>query len=384
MNRSALYKMILLTLVIGSALILSGCDQREESKDLDFRFAMPASWQVVRVLRLDTNEDGDNEWVILYSFDEPGKRDFVPIRCAVYHLFRRDPKLPVIYPYHLQAPGWTYLGEGESRTAVKMGDFITKVALDDTYPPETRFAKNELLIQSTDGDGFVNRVSIFQWRDSSTKEFQDPNEILILPHEPKGRGQWYQCLGLFEGSLKVEVETDQVKVWERTNDRSQFAMVNTYKPTGGPGGYLDENDQTVPPVSSCIDFAFGVPQDVAQSPYPEKVVMAFLKEFTVKPDYGSRFLTDAARQRRKGKGAWHEFANHSQQVCVKVVSYGPGNETRADMQAFSQGHGVIATTVQTLSEHRIQGKAPRQVNVEWRLIKEDNTWKIDDVRYLNK
>jgi len=368
-------------LLISGVLLLPGCAGEEEPKKLDFGITLPASWKIVSVARLDTNGDKENDWVILYSFDQPGHKAFTPVRCAVYHIYRREPKLPIIYPYHLAAPNWTYLGEGAERTSVGVQDIVTRIHLD---PTSAQSAPQEVIVQSTNADGFVNRVSIFQWRDSVHNKLADPNEVLFVPGENRASGQWYQCIGLFEGTIRVDVQTDRVAVWDRLNDRSQLARVNTYVPTGGPGGYLSEDNQLAAPVSSCVDFAFGMPADVFQSPYPEKIVLAFQKQFRSESGSDSKFLTEDARKRRKNEANWRIFAQPDsdtvQAICVKRLSYNPATETKTEIQAFAQGSGEATTVVEAWAEYEIADEGTKKLGIEWELIRKDNVWKIDNIR----
>src|SRR5512136_2190674 len=94
------------------ALWLSGCVGGTKRKEPDFSFALPTGWEIVSTSQLDTTGTGEEAWVILYTFDQPEQKVFAPVRCAVYNVSRRESKLPLIYPYQLQTPSSTYLGEG--------------------------------------------------------------------------------------------------------------------------------------------------------------------------------------------------------------------------------------------------------------------------------
>jgi hypothetical protein len=368
-------------LVLCSTLLFCACNNKEKDMSLDFAFALPPSWQIVKTAQLDTNEDGENEWVILYSFDQLGNSAFTPIGCVAYHISRREPKLPVLYPYHLQAPGRTYLGEGTDKTSVRVENVVDRINVDTN---RVYAATREVIVESTNASGFVGRVAIFQWRDNVQNNLIDPNEVIVTAPGSQGSGQWYQALGLFEGSLRVELGLDRVVVWDRLNERSQFARISTYEPGGGPNGYLDENNQPIPPVSSCIDFAFGLPANATQSPYPEKVVMAFQRTFTAEPDFGAQFLTAEAEQRRQTEANWNIFGPQMRSfvrgICVKQVVYNPTEETQVIIKALAQGDQEAATTVQTWAEYSISGQPTASVKLAWELRKVDDLWKINDVR----
>jgi hypothetical protein len=170
-------------------------------KELDFKVALPDTWEELsRVERLDTDGDGEKEWVILYAFDTPSNESVAPIRVAIYDVARREPRLPIFYPYHLQAPGWTFLGEGLERVEVRMANVVS--IAPDGIPGEAE----EIIVQNRGPAGAINRVSIYRWIDKVPLELRkrtDPNEILLVQGEPMGKGEWYQCIGMFAGTLQV-------------------------------------------------------------------------------------------------------------------------------------------------------------------------------------
>jgi hypothetical protein len=371
-------------------------------EQLSFQFALPSGWHVINadptgiVPRLDTNGDGELEWVILYSFDVPGNQTFTPIRCAIYHAVRREPRWPIIYPYHLQAPGWTYLGEGAGRVSVHVDDVLTDIEPDDEYPEGTYFAPDEVIVEAKSPAGQTTRVSIFQWRNTVVPpEYRsriDPQEHIVLPSEPPGfNSQWYQCVGLFEGTVDVQVQPNRVTVRDRINDRSQLALVKTYEPSAASGGYLYGGRDLVEPISSCIDFAFGLPEDVAQSPYPEKIVMAFHRQYIEQPvEYGSAFLTEHAKTRRANDPEWNLFtpsrAPVIERVCVKSLRYGSeleaeveSFETSVDRQDAGEEPPPIVTRVETWAEYAAPGYDTERTRVIWELIRVDNHWQINDI-----
>jgi hypothetical protein len=369
-----------MSLLVSGLWLLSACEAKETTKDLDFQFALPTTWRIVDIARLDTDGDAENEWVLLYTFDDPQDPNFGPVRCAVYDVAHREPRLPIIYPYHLQAPGWTYLGEGAERTSVRLADVVSTIP----DPTDTNPAfKQEVVLESVSGEGFVNRVSIFRWRDNVPPELRkrtDPNEVLILPNEPPTSGEWYQCVGMFEASLQVKLDVDRVEVWDRVNDRSQFAKITTYQPLpGSPTGYLNDVYQRIDPISVCLDFAFGMPENVAQSPYPEKVVMAFQKSFAGSREYALSFLTAEAKQ---VLGSMDPGWLHS--PCVTQVSYGPHSELESEVQSFEVGEeSPIRAQVGTQLIYRSEQQV-RQAELTWRLVRIDNAWKIEDFIVLRQ
>jgi len=372
-------RLLLLGCAIVITLCLSGCADAARRREPDFGFALPTGWEIVSTSKLDTTGEGEEEWVILYTFDQPEQKAFAPVRCAVYNISRRESKLPLIYPYQLQAPGWTYLGEGAARTSVSLQDVVTRIRPDS---PDTYAATNELVVQSTSADGFANRVSIFQWRDNVRSTLRDPNEVDLTPNADGERGQWYQCIGLFESTFRIDLEQDRVRVWDRIRDRNQLARINVYEPSGGSGGYLTDDGNLVAPASSCIDFAFGIPANLTVSPYPEKVVLAFQEQSMVGPAYGSVFLTDKATRERQSDPNWLLFRADlatPTTVCVSKLTYNPAAERKAEIQALEQGTGQIRTVVTTEATYIVAGAGTRQLRIEWQMLRDADIWRIDGI-----
>lgn len=398
----ALCRLLFIALLPVIASLLPGCVLlRRAENAVRFQFAAPEGWRIINVddagnvTQLDTDGDGDQDWVILYSFDDPGNAAFAPVRCAIYQSVQREPRLPIIYPYHLQAPGWTYLGEGADRVSVRVADIVTGIQPDETYPEGTDFATNEVIVENKSPTGQVTRVSIFQWRNTVPPEYRshvDPQEYIFAPSKPPpANSQWYQCIGLFEGTVEVRPEANQVTVVDRLNDRSQLARVNVYKPNAGAGGYLYGGQDLVPPVSSCVDFAFGLPSDVAQSPYPEKIVLAFHRQFqSTESSYGAAYLTETARQARNGDPAWGLFATGRglviERICLKRLRYGSDLEAEVltaipplGDQPTPETPTPMTTQVETWAEYHIAGQPMEPTRIRWELVKQDNRWKISGI-----
>lgn len=385
---------------------MTACDRHETRKELDFQFALPASWQVDKVMRLDTDQDGENEWVILYAFDNPGEKSFVPLRGAIYDVARREPKLPIIYPYHLQAPGWTFLGEGMGNVKVRMEDVVsvapTGIPGDDP----------ELVVENTGPNDFIDRVSIYRWQDNVPAQVRsrtDPHEILLVPGQPLATGEWYECVGMFAGTLKVELTPDRVTVVDRLNDRSQLARVSKYSAKAALHGYMDASYQLAAPDTVCIDFAHGMPEDVVESPYPEKIVLAYHDTFNQDPLASASFLT-ANAQKNQGSDLWTVFGPNTQDVCITQISYGPADETESEVQSFGAANEQTTTDIQarenagdsptptpeakpilalvtTTANYKLPGLNEKEaIQIEWTLVRtvtsdgQLEVWKIDSIR----
>jgi hypothetical protein len=364
-------------------------------KELDFQFALPGTWDEDEVIRLDTDGDGENEWVILYTFDDPGNKETAPIRGAIYDVVRRSPKLPIIYPYHLQAPGWTLLGEGIDKVSVRVENIVT------IAPPNIPGDANEVIVENVGPDDNINRVSIYRWMDTIPPDLRkrtDPHEILLVQGRRMGEGEWYQCIGMFAGTLRVSLDqADRVTVVNGHNDRSQLATFRVYSPKSEQNGYLDANYELATPDSVCIDFAHGVPPQVAESPYPEKIVIGYHDAFDKDPFFGADYLTENAQDSR-GEGAWKTFDPRTRDACVKRISYIPAEEISSEVQSYGQANDPNATAtaavpiralVHTSGTYRLPGMSqPQPVQLEWTLVRypappdQPDVWKIDSIREM--
>ena len=386
MNRVGRLKLGILAILILCGILLSGCAR--EDKRLDFATILPEGWTAYSISRLDTNADNKKDWVILYTYDQKEEAAFTPVGGVIYHADRGEP--PIIYPYPLVAPGWTYLGEGKSSIAVKE-------VLSDLPGPEVVF-------QSVNAQSITTHVVLFDWQDHAS----DP---VLPPVASETIGQWYHCVGQFNGDAGVELKSNQVVVWERTEERSQLSKRKTYLPQNG--NYMQDKE-LIPPQEICLDFAYGLPKEVEKSPYPEKVLMAFYSNFTSEKAY--QFLTAQAKQQmRNQEGNWKNIAPWPRtpaiKVCIKELIYQPETEpqVQATMVAEAQEKQIAQVTVQAQAtqctcpepectcpptptpvptsppvwvtvrvEYTLEDQT-EQMQLRWGLVKVKDVWQIDRV-----
>jgi hypothetical protein len=220
---------------------------------IDFTQFMPEG-QDVRVIRQeDTDGDGHKEWVVLYQFDLGDRR--YPYAGAIYDFDRGDP--PVLFPYRLQPPERDYLSEDSVN--VQFRDIISTGEETQSTP--------EIFIYGNSG-GLTTNLTIFR---------HIPNS---LPWEyPRDEPRRYQPIGYFrgDGGISYSDQTHKVTVIERVYDRSQLAIETIYSLDKKRDTYMSPSNpnELSAPVSSKVTFAFGMPDDILDSPYPEKIVLGF-------------------------------------------------------------------------------------------------------------
>jgi hypothetical protein len=373
-------------LLICGTLLLPGCAPQQ--KELDFGMLLPSEWTPYETYRFDTNTDGIDEWAILYTYDQKTNQDFTPVGGVIYHADRGKP--PIIFPYPLIAPGWSRLGEGKS--SVRLEDLLSDLS------------GSEVVFQSVNGSGITTRVALFHWED------HEPDKLLPPTADPE-IGQWYRCVGQFYGDAGIKLELNKATVWEHTQERSQLAIRKTYLPR--QGSYVD-GTELAPPVETCLDFAYGQPQEVGSSPYPEKVLMAFYWNFGTEQAY-DLMTKEAAQELRTGANEWAYIApwpfTSVTSACVKELNYNPGAEAQAQKAMIAQVQAThiaratfeAASTmtacpepectcpptpngpqasppvwVTTRVEYRLHEQTS-QMWAAWGLVQVDGVWRIDQV-----
>jgi hypothetical protein len=232
------------------SLVVAGCGPAEVlrpvEKRLDFTKILPETKRPEEVQLLDADGDNKNEWIVFYKFDLVEGltgREFSPIGAAVYNDDHGDP--PVVFPYELHPPDRVYLGEKHCEAEIR--DLITTNE------------GLELLVGCYAEEDLMVDLSVFHWYD------QDRDDLSKNPSEER---QGYECLGFFQGSGGVTLDGSRVVVRERTEERSQLSIKNIYDVR--EHSYFQAGGRELcPPVEESVEFTFGVPEDVAQSPYPE-------------------------------------------------------------------------------------------------------------------
>ncbi|MGC8880385.1 MAG: hypothetical protein ACP5R2_14310 [Anaerolineae bacterium] len=244
---------------------------------VDFRTLLPDLRYAkdMHVYYTDTDGDSKLEWVVFYRFElNDGRRPYAGV---VYDYDRGNP--PVLFPYRLTPPHRDYLGEQDVN--LQLVDVVSQSELADQ-------PAMELMIYGYSG-GLPTDLTIFRHVRNSF-EWEPPRDVPAR----------YQVIGAFrgDGGVRFDPTTRQVTVTDRYLERSQLAVEFVYKLDEERGSYMSRTDPTQlkPPISQRVTFAFGMPLDILDSPYPEKIVLGFYEMLgTSSPRVNPReFLTGQA------------------------------------------------------------------------------------------
>ena len=287
---------------------------------VDFYAIFPSQNRVEQVDYVDTDGDGQKEWVVFYQFDLTDGRS--PYAGTIYDHDRGDP--PVVFPYQLLPPDRNFLSEGVVRL-----ELFDVVKVGEAQPEPELIVYGEVPSPVEAGGTIATDLNIFR---------QIPNSFAWeLPRDEPRR---YQVIGAFrgDGGVTFNSNTKNVTVLNREDyDRSEIAVNSVYALDENRGTYMSVADpqQLSAPISSEVVFAYGMPPDVLDTPYPEKLVLGFYetlpkKEITALP---RDFLTgEALIQYDNNNLKYFGFGDVSgnwadvEEVTVTQLSYAPDTE----------------------------------------------------------
>jgi len=310
------------------------------SEDIFARGFLPGK-TYLDIKREDTDSDGQLEWVVFYRFDQVGGGG--PVAALIYDVVL-DPEsqLPIVYPYKLRTPDQNYLAQD-----------IPELSLVDIVKEDSLTRKE--LVFSTDTELVFFRLT----RDPSGPPVDNP--------------PLYRCIGFFrsDGGVRFNPENHRVTVTSRAGyERSQLVTRREFEPIAD-GYFLTNTTTLVSPVESRVDFPEGIPSTILDTPYPEKIVLAFyqtLGKSDAKPSLYEYLSTQAATELMQGKlryGSPLPFTQ-IQRAIVQELSYYP---TQEDSKAAL----VIAKVIFQPKE----GAPSSLIEVRWRLIRVGTQWKMD-------
>lgn len=342
--------------------ILNGC---RGGYLVDFRDIMPQDLRIQNSQRMDTDGDGELEWVVFYYYDVAGSSG--PIAGAVYDNDRGWP--PVLFPYKLSVPDRDYLGE-ERLAAAQV-----KIIPSGKVP--------EILVWDRD-----QGLNIFRYNaEAKTEEWKPPED----------RSSVYFPIGVFRGdSVNFNVQTKQVTVWDRSGfavgamstdrERSQLTNKRVYNLIGDT--YMNPSDLTAlsAPTESFIEFLDGrMPNDVLSTQYPEKIILGFYKTLggeggSAKPE---EFLTGLAYNQYV-QGSMEYFgvpwskSDGGGSVRITRLGYSTKIEEQS-VEVSAQGTTPLRGQVAVEIVCTPKGQAPlAPVQRNWMLVFQEGKWKIEE------
>jgi hypothetical protein len=327
--------------------LLTGCGEQpvgpsEEVIALD-RDVLPGR-NILGVERADTDSDGTDEWLVFYRFDQVEDRG--PVAALVYDVvFDPEIQLPVVYPYKLRTPNENYLAHDKP-----------EVTLVDLVQEPDGVPRKELVFHTEpETDLIFFRLA------------RDPGP------PPTDNPPLYQCIGFFRSPDGVQFDEDtlQVTVTSRSGlERSDLVRRHFYRPEAD-GYFITGTNTLVSPFAAAIDFPAGIPTDILDTPYAEKIVLAFYRTFgktNPEPSFVDYLSPQAAKEFQEGRlnyGSPFPFSAIRFAV-VKELSYYPTQD------------GTQATIVMVKVQFRsTSDQLGALMELRWTMTRVDGRWKMD-------
>jgi len=358
MSRSS--TLLWLTIAI-AVLVLPACRTRNltANTDIDLKKILPPSLEATDIQRLDPVTGLQPQWLVLYKYDVTDR--FSPISGVVYRTDRGGSNQPpVIFPYPLRPPDRDYLGS--ENVSVRVADVLLGQS------------GHELVVEDKNANEFVTEVAIFHWHDPFSDEVWRAHNL---------DERYYECMGFFRTNGQVTVEIDRVVVQELVGDRSQLARFYEYKPDEKGSYLLVDGVTPKPPLTSWVGFAFGQAGAVLDSPYPEKIVLAFYSALGGPLDILEDYLSEDGKKLLstglQGYGCpWSP--GQVKKAVIHEITYFPGVESQ--VKAEEERQALVELQVQCESE---KGETmPQDANVGWFVKREKGRWKLDQIYRPNQ
>jgi len=337
-----------------------------DNKMVDFYALLPDEYRVQSVECLDVDGDGQEEWVVFYQFDLADGRS--PYAGAIYDFDRGTP--PILFPYQLLPPDRDYLSDGTVHFARQEIVILGETEANPIY---------ELLVYGDAGD--INTdLTIFRYI---------PNTFPW--EEPRDDPRLYRPIGVFrgDGGVLYDPITKHVITTNRVYDRSQLAVETVHALDEARGTYMSLSNPKVlaPPVSQKVAFSFGMPDDILDTPYPEKIVLGFYESLG-QPQSQSHppareFLTGAALiEYDRDNLDFFGFAGvvgklpDISEVKVTELQYAPQVEEFAP-SVTAQGQEPRFLIVSVAFSALVHGTPVSAEGVNWVTTMVNGKWRID-------
>jgi hypothetical protein len=338
---------------------------------------------VHNIQKLDTDGDNFDEWVVSYRYELRENNN--PVKVIIYDNDRGDP--PVIFPYQLRVPNRDYLAEDSTTLNISLEQVTEEPnGMEDLDLPE-------ILVSDRD------QLSIFRFEENSA-EWDFPRDA-----PPR-----YQAIGFFRGNVgqafgvravAFDELTRNVTVLDRSGfERSQLMVrsvyglnpaTNTYWQSLAPlGSDQPLNPVLAAPIVSTVDFFAGPPDDILQTTYPEKIVLAFYTALCGEVDdtlcinnvewNPTSFLAMDALQEYNNDNADYfglPFLGEVPNISVNVLRYYPRLETDADLLVTGPGRDVVTgeePRFNIVDIGLVVGGSVRAIRYEMGVV--DGLWKI--------
>ena len=333
---------LLITLLTSCASTPSAPEATPPAKTISLPNDVLLGIDIADVKRVDTDSDGKLEWLVFYRFDQIGGHG--PVGALIYDVVERDaPQLPLLYPYKLRTPDQNYLAQR-----------VPQVSRVDIVREPDDVVRKELVLTTSEEAAFF-RMSL------------DPaSRLADVP-------PLYQCIGFFRSTGGVSFNPESLEVTVTSSagfERSQLIMRHFYKPEAS-GYFAPGTTVLIPPVASKIDFAEGIPPAILDTPYPEKIVLAFyqtLGRADVEPKVTDYLSAQAVEEFEAGTLRYGSPYPTEQlkYAVVKELGYYPTQEDSTS----------TIVTVKVVFRSDSDQKSPL-IEVRWTLTRAQNQWKMD-------
>jgi hypothetical protein len=301
---------------------------------LTFGEILPKVWHHADTYRIDVNGNGKNAWIVLYRFDllNEGGESAGPITAVFYQ--PDDERPPNLLADPLHPRDRDYLCECKCTPA-----------LENVL---SGWNGDELVFYDQCGDQ-ISRLTIFHWDENDAK---------------------YVATGHFCGTC-IEVTLDEVTVREPLQDRAQLSECKTYRAWDNKT-YYQSSGTPVPSKKAEIVFSKGEPDAVLDSPYPEKIVLAFYQNYDKDeeaPTYFAEKVRDYLGQCDTGECGCIAPRHEIDHVMVTELHPAPYSDKDPNPKQTTVGAWIECK--------RRSGESEGKKYVKWLLVRENNRWQLN-------